>query len=200
MNPESIKSSKHQTKKATNQGRHEGNPLARTSYKKPMQKASALAGVEGHLPQDTQGRGRSGSGLPRKGIPMPLIREFGKKWRLRTGRDECGETIIPGKRGHIFDYGDGERFGLLYMSDQPRLWAYAKKKLVAPKFKLRQDGDTEGIATFNPLDPEAVRLALKIAGIKTRRIASPAQLQALRKAFKARQLLANQRARTQIAI
>jgi len=51
--------------------------------------------------------------------------------------------------------------------------AIAKKKLVAAGFEIRQDGDCEGSALFDPHDREQVKLALKLAGIRTRRELSP---------------------------
>ncbi len=47
---------------------------------------------------------------------------------------------------------------------------------------IRQNAHTEGTALFNPGDRNQVRLVLKLAGIKTRRTATAAQLATLQKA------------------
>lgn len=43
---------------------------------------------------------------------------------------------------------------------------------MAAGFTLLQDGDAEGAAAFDPLNAEQVRLAVKLAGVKTRRCVS----------------------------
>jgi len=36
------------------------------------------------------------------------IQEFCKLYRLKLTKDKCGEEIIPGKLGHLFDHGHGQ--------------------------------------------------------------------------------------------
>lgn len=88
--------------------------------------------------------------------------------------------------GHrIFDRGDG-RFGLFLSfevdndseiggSGRSAKWANAKKKLVAAGFTIRQEGDAECIALFDPENKVQSRLALKLAGVRIRRVMSPEQ-------------------------
>jgi hypothetical protein len=132
---------------------------------------------------------------------MTLV-EFAEQYRVRTRQDECGETIIPGKLwkvrpksnfaspnrlwqyGHqIYEHGKGQ-FGLLLMfpvdndkeiggSGKSAKWVNAQKRLIAAGFTIRQNGDAEGTALFNPDDNAQARFALKLAGIKTRRQLSP---------------------------
>lgn len=138
---------------------------------------------------------------------MTLV-EFAEQYRVRTRQDECGETIIPGKMwkvqpksnfagpnrlwqygNQIYEHGNGQ-FGLLLMfpvdngkeiggSGKSAKWVNAQKKLIAAGFTIRQKGDAEGTALFNPEDKAQARFALKLAGIKTRRQLSPERRAAL---------------------
>lgn len=110
------------------------------------------------------------------------IEELSATHRLRTRRDECREKIIVGRLGHLYDHGDGSRFGVLLLLPTKRRWNHAKKKLRAAGFEIRQDAETEGTALFDPTNPGQVRLALRIVGAKRKRTASPAQLHALKRA------------------
>ena len=92
--------------------------------------------------------------------------------------------------GHrIYDFGDG-RFGLFLMfyvdndheiggSGKSAKWSNAKKKLVAAGFTIRQEGDAEGIALFDPENKAQSRLALKLAGIRVKRQLTEDQRKAL---------------------
>lgn len=108
------------------------------------------------------------------------IKRFAERNKLNFRKDDCGELIIPGKRGQIFDYGD--HFAGVIVSSTPKKWGNARRSFVEAGFAIQQDGDFEGSATFDPLDAECVRLALRYAGIKHRRQPSEKQLESLRKA------------------
>jgi hypothetical protein len=120
------------------------------------------------------------------------IEEFSQQYRVRTRRDECGNTVIPGKLwkaqpkptrsyGHqVFEFDDG-RFGVLLMfhvdngheiggSGKSARCANARKTLLLAGFTLHQDGDAEGVALFNPENKAQSRLALKLAGVRKRRV------------------------------
>jgi hypothetical protein len=127
------------------------------------------------------------------------IREFASKMRLRVKRDECGELIIPGRRGHIYQHNDSF-LGLAFMPGKSRLWANAKKKFSQVGITVRQDGDDEGTALFDPLNPAQVRLAMKVITLKRRRIPSPSQLEALRKATAALQRHRTHRAEGRVGV
>ncbi len=115
------------------------------------------------------------------------IQIFARKSRLRLKRYEDGENIIPGKLGHIYEHDDAT-LGLMFMSDRPRLWANAKRKLKNAGFTIWQDGDDEGSALFDPANRTQVRLALKVVRARARRRLSPAQVAALEKARQARRI------------
>ncbi len=107
-------------------------------------------------------------------------------------------TYVPGtscdeRYGHqIYEHSQPEesvgRFAVLLMfpvdgSKSPK-WANARKKLVNAGFAIKQDGDAEGVLLFDPTDKSQARLALKLAGIRTR------QLSPERRATLAAQLIA----------
>lgn len=122
------------------------------------------------------------------------LRTFAEKHRVKTRRDSCGEDIITGSRipkdmpkrveyaCHVYDHGDGQRFGLLLLLKTKQQWTHAKKQLVASGFTIKQNAETEGTALFNPQDPAQVRLAFKLARINPKRVMSEAQRLALTKA------------------
>jgi len=109
------------------------------------------------------------------------VADFASRHRLRVRRDECGERIITGKRGHIYEHSES-LMGLLFAPSKPRMWANARKKLQAAGFVIKQDGDEEGTALFDPCDTQQVALALRLVGVRPKRVPSPAQLGVLRKA------------------
>jgi hypothetical protein len=134
------------------------------------------------------------------------IQEFGEKHRVKVRKDECGNLVILGRmwkeqpKGgrqyghHIYEHGDGQ-FGLCLMFDgSPARWTYAKRKLTAAGFVIRQDGHGEGIATFDPANAKQSRLAIGLAGARVKRVLTPEQLEAARARLKhARQAKAAQR-------
>ena len=101
------------------------------------------------------------------------IEEFATQHNLKPRQDGCNNPIIPGKVGHICDGYSGGLLGLYVVADTPRAWTYAKRRLVAAGLRVKQDGDTDGVLTFDPENRAQARLALKVAGIKTRRKTAP---------------------------
>jgi hypothetical protein len=105
--------------------------------------------------------------------------KFSEANRVRVKRDQCGELIIPGAVGHIYQHGNGRQLGVLLMLQTKMQWTYAKRKLTAAAFTVRQDGDTEGTALFDPGDREQFRLAVKLARVRPRRNLTSEQRQAI---------------------
>lgn len=106
---------------------------------------------------------------------MVDIQEFADNHRLKTRVDDDLTKIIPGKVGHIFEY-DDELFGVMVMPDPPKrnFWGYTRASLIEAGFQVLQDGDGEGTAAFSAANPKQVKLAIRAAGIKRRRMLSPA--------------------------
>jgi len=116
------------------------------------------------------------------------LSEFANDHRLQVKRDPQDNTdIIPGKDGHIFEYDDGV-LGVVVMPETGTAyhWNAATKAFLATGMTVTQDGDDEGIATFCPENGQAVKAAVKYAGIKRRRQITDTQRQRLSThAFKA---------------
>jgi hypothetical protein len=104
------------------------------------------------------------------------IKQFAEKYKVKTKRDGCDDTIIAGKHGHVYEGFDSGRLGVCFMFGTPKKWNRVRKSVEAAGMKVTQNAHTEGCATFDPANTTQARLAVKLSGIKTRRIASPAQL------------------------
>jgi hypothetical protein len=81
------------------------------------------------------------------------IQEFCKLYRVKLAKDKCGEEIIPGKLGHLFDYGDG-RFGIVLedtssRSSRARVLMSRKRAALQGGFSLKQQGECESVLLFN---------------------------------------------------
>lgn len=123
-----------------------------------------------HRPK-ADGRGRK----PRFPHSCDLLQAFAERHRLRLRVDECGEPIIEGLNGEIFEFDDG-CLGLIFTPGRPYRWPYVRRKLIRRGFKIRQNGDQEGVATFCPADPEQTRLAITLVRARRKRNPSSAQL------------------------
>ncbi len=107
------------------------------------------------------------------------LEQFAETYHVRTKRDSLNDTIIPGfqfctdmpkrqeYRSHIFDgFSDG-RLGLCLLFTTRKRWTYARQKLLAAGFTIKQNADTEGTALFDPENSHQAKLALRLARIKT---------------------------------
>jgi hypothetical protein len=125
---------------------------------------------------------------------MHTISEYAEKYRLRMKRDRCGDLIVPGKLGHLYEHGSG-RFGMVLeaSADSRRLdnvLRSRKRRALAGGFAIRQEGDSESIVLFDPAEQKQARLALRLVGAKSKRRASPAQLASFEKLLARRASLA----------
>jgi hypothetical protein len=101
------------------------------------------------------------------------IYEFATHYRLHVKRDPAdGTLVILGRKGrsHLFEYGEG-LLGVLVMPNAgtAHWWSAARAAFLSAAMHITQDCDGEGVATFDPENPEQVRLALKYADVKRRR-------------------------------
>lgn len=115
---------------------------------------------------------RTGELIP----PSAEVKQFADTYRVRARRDECGELILPGRVGHVYEHGPG-RFGVYLSCASARAWSAAKRALTGEGFTIRQNGDMEGTALFDPANAQQARLALDIARIRKRRVLTPEQRQ-----------------------
>lgn len=104
------------------------------------------------------------------------VKHFADTYRVRARRDECGELILLGRIGHVYEHGAG-RFGVYLNCTTKRAWSSAKRTLTAAGFTIRQSGDIEGTALFDPENEQQARLALEIARIRKRRVVTTEQRQ-----------------------
>jgi len=114
------------------------------------------------------------------------IEEFAVSRRFRVRRDGCGNPIIPGKgSSHVYEGFDSGAIAVCLMFATARKWNTVRSALERAGCKVKQNGDTEGCALFDPSNDEQVSAVIKAARIKKRRIPSPAQLEHLRTMRKA---------------
>jgi hypothetical protein len=122
-------------------------------------------------------------------VCMATIQEFAEQHKLRLRKDGCGDVIVAGKAvkglpkrreyaNHVYD-GFDHGLGVCLMVSSARKWGAARRALEAVGCTLRQHGDTEGCFAFDPANELQVAAVIKAAGLKARRMASPAQLAAL---------------------
>ena len=100
------------------------------------------------------------------------VSEFAARQRLKVQREDSS-VVINGKSGQLYEYSDTE-LGIMFITPAtkaPRTHMWRKMSLVcvAAGMVLRQIGDAEGCLSFDPANPEQVKLAFKLAGAKRRR-------------------------------
>ena len=103
-----------------------------------------------------------------------IIIAFAEKYRLRVHRDECGDVVVVGKLGQLYQYDDG-LVSLVLMSpngDDPKLDNTLRsrmRKALREGLELHQRGDYESTFVFNCENRAQARLAIRLVGIKRRR-------------------------------
>jgi hypothetical protein len=118
-----------------------------------------------------------------------MIQQFAEKHKLKISRDECGDPIIRGKRGHL--YFDGRDVCTMWTDAPPimrsrleqlggRVWQGDISR--GPSGRRVQDASVRGIR------PEGYKLVIRLVGAKPRRVMSEAQREALDKARRASSL------------
>jgi hypothetical protein len=113
---------------------------------------------------------------------MTALERFAQAHRLHIRRDECGDPIIPGRRGESQLYFDEDALCLMVLDGPPAIpsrWKALGGKLwlgdISPHTQTGrrvQDVKITGI----PL--ENARLAIRLARVKPRRVMSEAQREA----------------------
>lgn len=98
------------------------------------------------------------------------IQLFADDNNLKTRNNGDGCKVIPGKLGHIYEYGPN-RLGVMIMPDPPRrkYWGCVRSSLLKAGLVVVQNGDGEGAATFDPTDPVQAKAAIKAAGVRRKR-------------------------------
>src|SRR2546428_11977867 len=90
-----------------------------------------------------------------------LLIGFAAKHRLRIEYDECGDPVISGRLGQLYEYSSSELGVMIIPSGdpRPRLWRLIREKCLATGMTLRQNGDAEGTLSFDPTNRAQARLA-----------------------------------------
>lgn len=123
------------------------------------------------------------------------IEKFAEQFRLRITRDECGDKIIPGKRGHL--YFAGSELCLMVIDGAPlhrKRWQALGGKLwvgdssLDAKGRRVQDVKIEGIPLENAL------AAIRMIRARQKRVLSTDALEASReRMLEARESLSGRR-------
>ena len=100
------------------------------------------------------------------------LNNFAATHHLRLKRDQCGDTFIPGTSGHIFD-GYNSGLGVYVSPCSVRGWTFARRAMESAGMTIRQNGDDEGIAVFDPTNAEQARLAIRLTHARVRRMPAP---------------------------
>jgi hypothetical protein len=116
---------------------------------------------------------RSATPSRHEGDPMNL-KLFAEKHALRVGRDGCGDSIIPGRSGQIYEY-NPKTLGCMVLTKSSRRWNPVHRKLVAAGCQVVQNGDTEGAALFDPQNPTQVKVVVQAVVAQRKRRLSEAQ-------------------------
>lgn len=109
------------------------------------------------------------------------VHAFARAHRLKSARGADNAVTIPGRAGAIYAF-DCERLACHIESRTVRARNVRVRNCESQGMVLVQDGDTEAVLTFDPNRPTHVELALKVAGIRRRKVPSEAQLVALKAA------------------
>jgi hypothetical protein len=107
---------------------------------------------------------------------------FAEQYRLRVKHDDCGDPIIRGKFGHLYEH-CADRLGIVLEAPAdstllPNTLRSRKRRAIAAGFLLHQGGDCESILLFDPTDVKQARLAIRlIQAKKIRQAAQPSDAQ-----------------------
>ena len=107
------------------------------------------------------------------------VNTFAAKYSVKVRREECGDSVVVGKHGNVYEGFNCGRLGVCLLFTTVQKWNRVRRALEAAGFTIKQNGYTEGCVTFDPENNKQARLALKVAGAKTRRTPSAAQLAVL---------------------
>ena len=128
---------------------------------------------------ESEHRKRVSSMRKNKGEEPRKINDFAERHRLTLSIDPGDSTeVLVGSQGHIYEY-DHDTLAVIFSpagAPRTRLWRALREKCLAAGMKLRQNGDAEGSLSFDPGDRSQAKLAIKVAGIRTRRKSSEGQL------------------------
>lgn len=104
---------------------------------------------------------------------------FAQTHRLKVSLEKDDRTqIIKGREGHLYQYGN--RLALMVIGEHgakpvsPLKWGFARNACERAGMEVLMDGECEGALAFDPRDGKLAKLAIKVAGVRTKRTLSPA--------------------------
>jgi hypothetical protein len=108
------------------------------------------------------------------------LKEFANTNRLKVTLDDCGDPVIAGKCGEIYEQAT-DTLAVLFMPPSktdhcgrwcPKVWNNFRRTGEALGMRSILNGDSEGAMIFDPESNEQVRLAIKIAKARVKRVVS----------------------------
>ena len=90
------------------------------------------------------------------------LAEFAQPRNLRVRRDACGDPVVLGKVGDVYEHGGG-RLGAMWLNLTRRRWGSIRRKLQAAGCRLIHNGDEEGSALFDSANTPQADLVPKLA-------------------------------------
>jgi len=109
------------------------------------------------------------------------IKSFAARHRLKVRLDECGDQVIPGKRGHM--YFDDNQLCLMVTDGAPAhqsRWAALGGKLWMGDIGSTGRGHRVQDVKITGIPPENAKAAIRIIRARAKRLLSPEERQALR--------------------
>jgi hypothetical protein len=102
------------------------------------------------------------------------LQEFAIAYRLRKPReDECGDMNIIGKRGDIYENGDGLLLATILHARTTHYWNRYREEAKRRGLAITQNGDREGTFRFDPAIPEQAAFAIEAVRAPRKKQLSP---------------------------
>jgi hypothetical protein len=108
---------------------------------------------------------------------MTKIETFAEQHRLKITRDECGDQIIPGRRGHL--YFDDAELCLMVLDGKPAIsskWKALGGKLWMGDISKNTQGVRVQDVKIIGIPLENAKAAIRMCRIRSKRILSPEEL------------------------
>jgi len=104
-----------------------------------------------------------------------VIQEIARKYNFTVAKDECGDPVILGACGHLYE--SGEQLGLYYMGAK---WSVVRGTMRKSGAKILLDCEGEGFVLVDPLDRIQLNCALRVLVLTPKESKHLAKLQAER--------------------
>jgi hypothetical protein len=110
------------------------------------------------------------------------LAKYGEQYRVRVKRDECGDSIVCGRFGHLYEH-DANQLGIVLDASPDNLRSDStlrarRRRAIAAGFIVHQEGDCEAILLFDPSDLDQAHLAVRLIQAKRiRKTARPTDAQ-----------------------